>query len=174
MNTLELSIAWRYLRSRRGSKLLSLISLIAIGGVIVGVSALIVIIGVMNGLQTDLREKILIASPDIRVMEYGQDMVMNGWEKVEQKVARLPGVLAVAPFVHTQGLASAIGHVYYEGAYVLGILPDGPNTPRVTRIRETASAGDFSFGTADHQHRGAVIGIKLADRLNVTPGIDTI
>ena len=62
---LEMSLAWRYLRSRRGSKLLSLISVIAIGGVTVAVSALIVIIGVMNGLQNDLREKILIGSPDI-------------------------------------------------------------------------------------------------------------
>ena len=55
MTRLEFAIAWRYLRSRRGSRLLSLISVIAIGGVIVGVSALIVIIGVMNGLQSDLR-----------------------------------------------------------------------------------------------------------------------
>ena len=78
MSRLELGIAWRYMRSRRGSKLLSLISLIAIGGVIVGVSALIVIIGVMNGLQTDLREKILIGSSDIRVLTYGPDMVMSG------------------------------------------------------------------------------------------------
>ena len=58
---LELAIAWRYLRSRRGSRLLSLISIIAIAGVAVGVSALVVIIAVMNGLQTDLREKILVA-----------------------------------------------------------------------------------------------------------------
>ena len=35
MTRLELQIAWRYLRSRRGSKLLSLISIIAIGGVLV-------------------------------------------------------------------------------------------------------------------------------------------
>ena len=68
MTRLEISIAWRYMRSRRGSRLLSLISTIAILGVTVAVSALIVIIGVMDGLQTDLREKILIGSPDIRVM----------------------------------------------------------------------------------------------------------
>ncbi len=59
MTNLELAIAWRYLRSRSGTRLLSFITLIAIGGVLVGVSALIVIIGVMNGLQNDLREKIL-------------------------------------------------------------------------------------------------------------------
>src|SRR4029077_4232418 len=95
MSKLELSIAWRYLRSRRGSKLLSLISLISIGGVTIAVSALIVIIGVMNGLQNDLREKILIGSPDIRVMTYGEDMVMTDWQPVLAKVARQPGVVAV-------------------------------------------------------------------------------
>ena len=82
MTRLELSIAWRYLRSRRGSKLLSLISLIAILGVTVAVSALIVIMGVMSGLQSDLREKILIGSPDIRVLVYGEDMIMNDWRSV--------------------------------------------------------------------------------------------
>ena len=51
MTRLELEIAWRYLRSRRGSRLLSLISMIAIGGVAIGVSALIVIMGVMTGLH---------------------------------------------------------------------------------------------------------------------------
>src|SRR5678815_3959598 len=84
MSRLELSIAWRYLRSRRGSKLLSLISVIAILGVTIAVSALIVIIGVMNGLQTDMREKILIGSPDIRVLTYGEDMIMTDWEPVEK------------------------------------------------------------------------------------------
>ena len=87
MSRLELGIAWRYLRSRRGSKLLSLISVIAIGGVVVGVSALIVIMGVMNGLQDDLREKILIGSPDIRVLTFGADMVMKDWEPVLQEGA---------------------------------------------------------------------------------------
>jgi len=74
MKSLEFDIAWRYLRGRRGSRLLSFISVIAIGGVIVGVSALIVVMGVMNGLQRDLREKILIGSPDIRVLSYGEDL----------------------------------------------------------------------------------------------------
>src|ERR687890_1030321 len=88
MSRLELGIAWRYLRSRRGSRLLSLISVIAIGGVIVGVSALIVIIGVMNGLQKDLREKILIGSPDVRILTFGEDMKMSDWQSVLRTVRR--------------------------------------------------------------------------------------
>src|SRR5512132_2493746 len=104
MNRLELSIAWRYLRSRRGSKLLSLISMIAILGVTIAVGALIVIIGVMNGLQNDLREKILIGSPDVRVLTYGEDMVMKDWPSVMKTIVRQPGVVAAGPFVHTQAL----------------------------------------------------------------------
>ena len=93
MNRLELSIAARYLRSRRGSRLLSLISVIAIGGVLVGVSALILIIGVMNGLQRDLREKILVGSPDIRVLSYGEDLKIDDWNTVLAKVKQQSGVV---------------------------------------------------------------------------------
>jgi lipoprotein-releasing system permease protein len=174
MTALEMSIAWRYLRSRRGSKLLSLISLIAIGGVAIGVSALIVINGVMTGLQTDLREKILIGSPDIRVLTFGADMVMPDWEDVLAKVRRQQGVVAAGPFVHTQALVQAGHHKYFEGVIVEGLPPAGPRTPRVTTIRDRATAGDFSFSTQDGKERGAVIGSRLAERLGVTPGIDTI
>lgn len=174
MSRLEISIAWRYLRSRRGSKLLSLISMIAILGVTVAVSALIVIIGVMDGLQTDLREKILIGSPDIRVMTYTQDMVMSDWPDVLKRVRRQPGVVAAGPFVFTQAIIQASGHKYIDGAFVLGLPPDGPGVPQVTSIRKRATAGDFSFTTTDGGHHGAVLGSKLAERLNVTPGVDSI
>src|SRR4028119_2265361 len=104
MTRLELALAWRYLRSRRGSKLLSLISVIAIGGVTVGVAALILIMGVMNGLRRDLREKILVGSPDIRVLTAGDDLRMERWQEALVRVRRTPGVVAAAPVVLTQGL----------------------------------------------------------------------
>lgn len=173
MSRLELRIAWRYLRSRRGSKLLSLISVIAIGGVVVGVSALIVIMGVMTGLQNDLREKILIGSPDVRVLNYGSDMVLKDWQPVLARVRKDPDVVAAAPFVLTKALVGA-GHKYSDGAYVMGILPDGEGGPPVTSIRAHASAGDFRFATADGLRRGAVLGSRLANRLGVYPGVDSI
>ena len=171
MTRLELSIAWRYLRSRRGSKLLSLISVIAMGGVLVGVSALIVIIGVMNGLQRDLREKILIGSPDIRVLTYGEDMKIDGWREVLQRVRRLPGVVAAAPFVLTQAGVTT-GSDYAEGAYIYGIESEDPGVPDVTSIRRHAvkGAGDFRFASSDGRRRGVVLGKLLAARLNVFPG----
>jgi lipoprotein-releasing system permease protein len=172
MSRLELGIAWRYLRSRRGSKLLSLISVIAIGGVVVGVSALIVIMGVMTGLQNDLREKILIGSPDVRVLTMGSDMVMKNWEPVLKTVRAEPGVVAAAPFVMSKAIVGA-GHKYNDGAFVMGILPTDRAKP-VTTIRSFATAGDFSFRSSDGKRRGAVLGERLANRLSVYPGVDSI
>jgi lipoprotein-releasing system permease protein len=172
MSKLELQIAWRYLRSRRGSKLLSLISIIAIGGVLVGVSALIVIIGVMNGLQHDLREKILVGSPDIRVLSYGEGLRINDWQEVLAKVRKQPGVVVAAPFVLTEALMTT-GHDYNGGVYVVGILPSGRGVPDVTTIRSHTTDGDFRFVSTDGERRGVVLGKLLADRFAKAVG-DTI
>jgi lipoprotein-releasing system permease protein len=146
-----------------------LISIIAIGGVLVGVSALIVIIGVMNGLQHDLREKILVGSPDIRVLTYGEDLKITDWPKVLDKVRKQPGVVAAAPFVLTEGLMTA-GHDYAGGVYIVGLLPQARGVPDVTTIRSHATAGDFRFASSDGQRRGIVLGKLLASRFNKWPG----
>jgi lipoprotein-releasing system permease protein len=172
MSSLEMAIAWRYLRSRRGSKLLSFISVIAIVGVVVGVSALIVVMGVMNGLQRDLREKILIGSPDIRVLNFGSDMRIDDWQGVLRKVKAEPGVVAAGPFVMTQCLVNA-GHTYMEGGNVVGLPPQTRDVPEVTDIRKHATIGDFRFASSDGAGRGIVLGKLMAGRLNAFVG-DTV
>ncbi|HKY96824.1 MAG TPA: ABC transporter permease [Gemmatimonadaceae bacterium] len=169
MTRLEMSIAARYLRSRRGSKLLSLISVIAIGGVLVGVSALILIIGVMNGLQRDLREKILVGSPDIRVLSYGEDLKIDNWSTVLDKVKKVPGVVSAQPFVLVEGGMNA-GHDYAGAGYIVGIPPQGRGVPDVTTIRQHVISGDFRFASSDGQRRGVVLGKLVASRYNAWPG----
>lgn len=167
---LEFSLAWRYLRSRRGSRLVSFITWIAMGGVIVGVSALVVIMGVMNGLQTDLRDKILVGSPDIRILNYGDDLRISDWEPTLERVRKMPGVVAAAPFVLTEGLANVPGRTYTGGVSVVGIDPAGTPGPEVTSIRSKATMGDFRFASPDSQRRGAVLGSLLAARFSAYPG----
>src|SRR5690606_3071813 len=107
---LEWFIARRYLASRSGVRFLSLITLIAIGGVFVGVMALIVVTSVMTGLQNDLRDKILGTNPHIWLTNYGENMRIEGWRETLEKVRGVDGVAAVAPFVHTEvGLRSTEG-----------------------------------------------------------------
>jgi lipoprotein-releasing system permease protein len=170
---LELSIAWRYLRSRRGSRLLSLISVIAIAGVVVGVSALIVVMGVMAGLQHDIQEKILVGSPDIRIIGAGQAMRMDDWETVLRTAKEQPGVVSVAPYAMTQVLAYD-PRGGSDAGFVVGVprLRD-PFAPEVTEIRKYAKLGDFEFASSGGDRKGIVLGKLLAARLAVGLG-DTI
>ena len=167
--SLELNIAWRYLRGRRGSRLLSFISVIAIGGVVVGVSALIVVMGVMNGLQRDMREKILIGTPDVRVTATGASSRIDDWQALLRKVQRVTGVVAAGPYVMTPALVNA-GHEYIDGGIVVGLPPQDDREPSVTDIRRYATVGAFRFASSDTGGSGIVLGKLLAGRLGVDVG----
>jgi lipoprotein-releasing system permease protein len=169
MSRLELGLALRYLRSRRSSRLLSLITVIAVGGVTVGVMALVVVLGVMNGLQADLRDKILVANPHLRVLTYGEGLRLDDWHKVLGQVRRTPGVEAAAPFVLTQGLISA-GHDYAEGVVVYGVDPDTASRA-VTSFAQHFAKGDLTFRTTRHDVEGGIaLGTRLASKLSAFPG----
>ncbi|HJZ10910.1 MAG TPA: hypothetical protein VJ521_02085, partial [Acidobacteriota bacterium] len=63
----ELSIALRYLRSKRKQTFLSVISFISILGIILGVMALIIALALMTGFHEDIQTKILGTSAHIMV-----------------------------------------------------------------------------------------------------------
>ena len=168
ISRLELGIALRYLRSRRASRLLSLITVIAVGGVTVGVMALVVVLGVMNGLQADLRDKILVANPHLRVLTYGEGLRVDDWHKVLGQVRLTAGVEAAAPFVLTQGLISA-GHDYAEGVVVYGVDPDTASRA-VTSFAQHFAKGDLTFRTTRRDVEGGIaLGTRLASKLSAFP-----
>ncbi len=169
ISRLELGIALRYLKSRRASRLLSLITVIAVGGITVGVATLVIVLGVMNGLQNDLREKILVVNPHLRVLTYGEGLRLDAWRETLAKVRRTPGVEAVAPFVLSQGLISA-GHDYAEGVYVIGMEAD-TGARAVTSLPRHFTKGDLSFHTTQPGVDGGIaIGVRLASKLTVYTG----
>ncbi|HZE93310.1 MAG TPA: FtsX-like permease family protein [Gemmatimonadales bacterium] len=166
---LDLRVAMRYLRSRRSSRLLSLITVIAVGGVTIGVMALVIVLGVMNGMQNDLREKILVVNPHLRILTYGEGLRLDDWPAVLAKVRRSPGVVAAAPFVLTQGLISA-GHDYAEGVAVVGVESD-TGSRAVTSLPHYFTKGDLTFRTTQPGVEGGIaIGTRLASKLSAYPG----
>jgi lipoprotein-releasing system permease protein len=166
---LEIRVALRYLRSRRSYHLLSLITVIATGGVIVGVTALILVIGVMNGMQADLRDKILVASPHLRVLTFGEGLRLDDWRGVLPRVRRMAGVQAAAPFVITQGGITA-GHDYAEGVVVFGIDPD-TGSRAVTTLAGHFTRGDLTFRTTRPDvEAGIALGQRLSSKLSAFPG----
>ena len=116
---LEWYVARRYMASRRGGRLFSFITWIALGGVTVGVSALVVVIGVMSGMQEDLLGKILESSPHVLVLQHGPDLRMDDWETTADRIRKIEGVEAVAPFVLTQ-VSVLRGDLFPARRYVRG------------------------------------------------------
>ena len=167
--TLEWRIARRYLRSRCGARTAWLNTVISTGGVAVGVTALIVVLGVMNGLRNDLRERILVANPHLRVLTYGAGLRMDDWRQALGIVRRLPGVVAAAPEVISQAGITA-GADYGEGVNVVGFDPD-TGKMSVTSLPRSIARGDLSFKTSKPGVDGGILlGVRLAGRLGVYPG----
>ena len=67
----EWFISFRYLKAKRKQTFISLITYISIGGVAIGVTALIVVLAVMTGAQEDIKNKILGANSHIILTKYG-------------------------------------------------------------------------------------------------------
>ena len=96
----ELFVALRYLFARRGGqKFISITSFISVAGVALGVGALIVVMGVMNGFTVDLRDKI------IGVTAHG--IIFNSSSKnkyspeILESITSVPGVTAATPFLYS-------------------------------------------------------------------------
>lgn len=166
---LERHIALRYLRRGRRRRGASLSTTISIGGVAVGVMALIVVLGIMNGLMDELRERILVGSPHLRILSYGNSLRMDDWQQPLALARRTPGVVAAAPEVNSQSLIlNSSG--YPEAVNILG-LDTAAASLGVTDIPSAVVEGDLRFQPSDAGVDGAIVlGRRLAVRLGVLPG----
>lgn len=168
MKGLEWYIARRYLAGRKRGRFLSLITLISVGGIFVGVMALITVIAVMTGLQRDLQSKILGSNPHIYVFEQsGSGFRMNNWRAVLDKVRATPGVTASQPFIMTQ--VGIMRGQYAVAGQLLGMDPDVSGTP-MTDIERQIKKGELRFGPTRSGEAGVLVGRRLADKLSVLPG----
>ena len=158
----ELMIGLRYTRAKRRNHFISFISLISMLGIALGVTALIVVLSVMNGFQTELRGRILAVVSHVQIS--GADGEMSNWEAVARDAEKLPEVRGAAPYVQAQGMLSFGSSV--RGAMVRGIIPD-----------EEKKVADFGThmkeGSIDSLQPDAfniVLGSELARALGVFPG----
>lgn len=102
LNPVELFIGLRYLRAKRRTRFVSFITLISLLGISLGVAALIVILSVMNGFESELRNRLLSMSAHGSVA--ATDGTTENWKSLLDRVAEEPGVKAAAPFVQMEGM----------------------------------------------------------------------
>ena len=171
MKQLEWYIARRYLASRRKGRFLSLITLIAIGGIFLGVMALITVIAVMTGLQRDLQAKILGSNPHVFVFQTGDGLRLNGWRAALERVRQVPGVLAAAPFVMTH-VAVTKDVVYVQAGMLYGIEPGAAAIP-MSDVERAIQEGKKALRPTQSGLPGVLVGARLAEKLGARPG-DTL
>ncbi len=162
---LEWFVGLRYLRSRRWPAIVSFRTVASLLGLALGVTALIVILSVLNGLESETRERLLGLSAHATVSVPGG---FADWRELRTRFAGEPGVAAVSPFVRLEGMLAAGTNL--SPAVVRGILPE--------EEREASDLNRFlTLGGIENLVPGArriILGRVLAAGLGVELGDDLI
>ena len=166
----RLLIARRYLVSRRRVTLISVISAISIGGVAVGVAALVVVLSVMNGFYDVVRDLLVSVDPHVRIEAVGGRGIANADSLVLVVRDEVEGVASATPYVEGKALLTA---------------PDAPTLNQVVTVRgvdpaalDATTTGALRDGSFDLARRdglpGLVMGASLASRSGVRSALTPI
>ncbi|MBN2653828.1 MAG: lipoprotein-releasing ABC transporter permease subunit [Nitrospirae bacterium] len=163
----SLFIALRYLKSRKKHKGISFNTYISIGGVFVGVMALLVVLAVMSGFHEDLQKKILGANAHVVVL--GAAGPIDNYNKLLDTLGKESSVASVSPMVLGQIMLSSgnRGH----GVFVRGV--DLKSEKNTTEILKHIKAGSLEGLAAGDTVPWIILGREISSILGVMPG-DTI
>jgi lipoprotein-releasing system permease protein len=162
INPVELFVGFRYLRAKRRTRFVSFITLISLLGIAVGVAALIVILSVMNGFESELRNRLLSMSAHGHVT--GLDGVTDNWRLLVEEVSAEPGIVAAAPLVQMEGMIRSGRKLH--AVLVNGVDPEYEKNlsgPWINMLE-----GDLDALQTDS--RGIILGRLLAMDLGVRLG----
>lgn len=161
MNFTSLKIALRYAKSRSGSRFLNFITLFSIGGITLGVSALIVVLSVMNGFEGQLKERILGAVPHIVINERQS---ITQWQETIDTLSTLEHVQGASPMNLSTAMLQGS-----NGLSAVSLQGIDPKTD--TLLNPVANAmryGNFDSLQAGKYH--ILLGSALANQLGLQIG----
>lgn len=167
--TLSLSIAVRYVRSRRRDQFLSLVSWVSLVGMVLGVAALVVVMSVMNGFEAELRGRILgaLAHGHAEIRDPrpdGAELDSADWRELRRRLQSEPGVVAAAPYIGGDIMLQHYGQVV--GAELWAVEP-------ALEAEVSQLAAQMRIGRLDDLRPGGfgiVLGDILARQLRLAVG----
>ena len=171
----ELLIGLRYLKAKRKQTFISIISVISIGGVALGVAALIVVISVMAGFKEDMQRKILGAYSHL-IVEYDWEAMAAGGQPAYPELIALieevPGAVAASPYVKGQIMLSGeFGGA--SGAVIRGI--DVETAHEVLNLSEYVDPEDLArLPGSEGDLPGIILGEELARNMVVIEGDEVL
>jgi len=167
-----MSFTWfvgaRYLRAPQKQAFISLITFLATAGIAVGVMALIVVIAVMTGFESELQNRILGIESHVLVMRYGESVA--DIDATVAKIESIEGVLSATPFIYTQVMLRSPHGV--TGAVLKALDPSRPGPPIFVgkNILLTDALSDAAPDDSAGKGPGLIVGRVTAERLKVAVG----
>ena len=166
----ETFVALRYLRGKRRTRVVGLITLISIAGVSVGVIALIVVMSVMTGFDEALRATIIGNRAHLTVETPGVTITdIDG--AIRQIKEAAPEVVAAGPLTQVEALIrNAEGRQHVSGGFVVGIDPELEQSVTSLSDNLTRTEGrDFGEGRLPGK-KEIVLGYRLAMNIGARVG----
>lgn len=156
---LSLSIGLRYTAAQRKNNFISFISFISIGGIALGLTAIIVVLSVMNGFQQGITEVSQSVAYDLKITKRPNSGYFDDWQMMYNKAANHENVVAGAPFTNGEGLMSANGLM--RPVRIEGVDP---------RYQSNVSHIMPSFDALNQTEAGIILGKDLAQLLDANIG----
>lgn len=156
------AIAKRYIKTNKGSKFLSLISVITIGGIAIGVTVLIMALSILNGFEKNIADNIIKFNAHINISGFSNRNLLD-YDLVEKKLkSNLEGIYSdFSAYISNKVILSK--NNIAEGIILTGI---DSNFFKISLSRVIKN-GKPEFTS---NKLGIIVGQKLADKFNVTIG----
>lgn len=164
LKPLALFIGLRYTRAKRKNHFISFISSVSIGGIALGVAALITVLSVMNGFDKELRERILGMASHVTVS--GVQGQLPDWRDVEKNIENenFKEIRGIAPFVEGQAMLVHEGSTSFSLLY--GVLPH--EYANVSEVEKHMVQGNFSDLKSGEFN--IILGKRLAESVGLAVG----
>lgn len=159
---LSLVAALRFSRGRRRGGMVSLISVISTVGIALGVAVLIVGLSAMNGFERELNNRVLAVVPHGEIMPVKPPFA--GWQQVLQRVEKVPGIAAAAPYINFTGLLE--NGAQLRAVQVKGVDPQQES--RLSALPKYVQGDAWSHFKSGEQQ--VILGKGVADALGVKEG----
>ncbi len=157
----EFWLGCRYLFAKRRERFISAIAVLSIGGVTLGVAALLVVLAVMSGFDHDITDKLINTNAQIII---DTPTGVADFEQVIQTVSSIEHVVGATPFVTGQAVVRLSDRAF--GILVRGV--DVAREQKVNRLKDY-----IVFGKLPENDQQIAIGNELASTLKLGPG-DTL
>ncbi len=167
----ELFIGGRYLKTGQKQTFISFITLLSIAGVMVGVMALIVVLAVMAGFESDLKSRILGVESHVVLGRYNGQFA--DYRNVLTRVLAMEDVEAATPYITSQVMLRSSSGV--SGALLRGIVPESAGSV-IQNFSGTSLKERFSVAPKEVEKKacpGIILGKELARNIGVIKG-DTV